>query len=156
MPDLCIAASCNAAVRGVGVPTPRPPYLRGLNALSGLPHGMTSYMWDLALVSDPEYNAGSRYGGVTVEAALILHALKSVLLHWRSEVVLGRGRTATQCGIQCGIRDLARDPWFHGRLNARSMMQGNCPAMRRAHQTDVHWRIDRIFIGSFEFGGHAE
>ena len=72
-------------------------------------------MQDLDLVSGLEYHAGSRHGVVTVEAALILHALKGVLLHWRSEDPLGRRRTATQRGIQCGIRDLARDPWFHGR-----------------------------------------
>ena len=93
---------------------PAPVYLRELNALSGLPHGITSYIRDLDLVSGPEYHAGSRHGVVTVETALAVHTLKGVLLHWRSEDALGRRRTATQCGIQCGIRDLARDPWFHG------------------------------------------
>ena len=66
-------------------PPPRPPpapvYLRGLNALSGLPHGITSYMRDLDMVSGPEYHAGSRHGVVTVEAALAVHALEGVLLH---------------------------------------------------------------------------
>ena len=94
---------------------PAPVYLRGLNALSGLPHWITSYMRDLDLVSGPEYHAGSRHGVVTVEAALALHALKGVLPHWRSEDALGRRPTAIQCGIQCGIRDVARDPWYHGR-----------------------------------------
>ena len=40
----------------------RPPAtgkLRGLNALSGLPHGITSHIRDLDLVSDPEYQAGA-------------------------------------------------------------------------------------------------
>ena len=54
--------------------------LRGLNALSGLPHGITSYMRDQDLVRGPEYHAGARHGVVTVEAAPILHALKGVLL----------------------------------------------------------------------------
>ena len=58
--------------------------LRVINALSGLPHGIASYMRYLDLVGDPEYHAGSRHGVVTVEAALILHAAKGVLLHWRS------------------------------------------------------------------------
>ena len=55
-------------------------YLRGLNALSGLPHGITSYMRDQDLVRGPEYHAGARHGVVTVEAAPILHALKGFLL----------------------------------------------------------------------------
>ena len=59
---------------------PAPVYLRGLNALSGLPHGITSYMRDQDLVRGPEYHAGARHGVVTVEAAPILHALKGVLL----------------------------------------------------------------------------
>ena len=55
LPDLCIAASSIAAGRGVwSCPPPAPAYLRGLNALSGLPHGIESYMRDLDLVSDPE------------------------------------------------------------------------------------------------------
>ena len=61
-------------------PPPAPVYLRGLNALSGLPHGITSYMRDQDLVRGPEYHAGARHGVVTVEAAPILHALKGVLL----------------------------------------------------------------------------
>ena len=68
-------------------------------------------MRDLDVVSGPEYHAGSRHGVVTVEAALTVHTLKGVLLHWGSEDALGQRRTA----IQCGIRDLVRDPWFHGR-----------------------------------------
>ena len=40
-----------------------------------------------------------------------------------------------QCGIQCGIRDLARGHWFYVRLNARSVMQGNCPATTREELT---------------------
>ena len=73
---------------------PAPVYLRELNALSGLPHGITSYIRDLDLVSGPEYHAGSRHGVVTVETALAVHTLKGVLLHWRSEDALGRRRTA--------------------------------------------------------------
>ena len=61
-------------------PPPAPVYLRGLNALSGLPHGITSYMRDQDLVRGPEYHAGARHGVVTVEAAPILHALKGFLL----------------------------------------------------------------------------
>ena len=55
--DLCIAASSIAAGRGVLVATPATGKLRGLNALSGLPHGIASHMRDLDLVSDPEYQA---------------------------------------------------------------------------------------------------
>ena len=51
-------------------------------------------MRDLDVVSGPEYHAGSRHGVVTVETALAVHALKGVLLHWRSEDALGRRRTA--------------------------------------------------------------
>ena len=71
---------------------------------------------DLALVSDPEFTAGYPYGGVTVEGGLTLHALGpycstgEATVHWVAEC------TATQCGIQCGIRDIARDPWIHGQL----------------------------------------
>ena len=39
-------------------PPPAPGKLRGLNALSGLPHGIASHMRDLDLVSDPEYQTG--------------------------------------------------------------------------------------------------
>ena len=46
---------------------PAPVYLRGLNALSGQPHGIVSHMRELDIVSDSESHAGDRYFVVTVE-----------------------------------------------------------------------------------------
>ena len=66
-------------------PPPAPGKLRGLNALSGLPHGITSHIRDLDLVSDPEYQAGQE-----------------------SSAPWSGAHTISRC--PCGFQDAVREP----------------------------------------------
>jgi hypothetical protein len=101
-------------------PPPATVYLRRLNARSGLPHGIVSHMRDMDLVSDPGYHAAARYGVVAVEGGS-----HHTCPNGRSASLTKRGSPGSGAygdPMRNPMWDLARDPWFHGRLNARSVI----------------------------------